>query len=60
MINTQFNSEQNNRELKLIEEWLMQGHKSIKFKIFKPITISNFEIISKTNGDVLFLSLIHI
>lgn len=55
MINTQFNSEQNNRELKLIEEWLMQGHKSIKFKIFKPVTISNFEIISETNGDILFM-----
>lgn len=49
------NNTKNRQELNLIKKWLIEGHKTIKFKKFKPITISNFEIVSKTNGDTLFM-----
>lgn len=49
------NTTKNKRELNLIKKWLTEGHETIKFKEFKPITFSNFEIISKTNGNLLFM-----
>lgn len=55
VINKRINSKKHTQEFSLIKKWLEDGHETIKFKEFKPITISNFEIISETNGDTLFM-----